>query len=97
MPSNSVDPAALAAAAHRLDVAAGMLAALHTRLGTPQFDAAAAGRAHASAGSEVRAALDLLIGDLARWAAAAAEIAAALNAAALHYDWAENAAAGALR
>jgi hypothetical protein len=97
MPTNSVDPAALAAAAHRLDAAAGMLAALHARLGVPQFDAAAAGRAHASVGAEVRAAVDLLVGGLAQWAAAAAEMAAALNVAALRYDSAENAAAGALR
>lgn len=97
MPTNSVDPAALAAAAHRLDSAAGMLAALHARLGVPQFDAAAAGRRHAAAGAEVRAALDRLIGDLAHWSAAAAEVAAALNSAAHRYDWVETTAAAVLR
>lgn len=97
MPTHSVDPAALAAAAHRLDAAAALLAEVHARLGAPQFDAAAAGRSHAAAGAQVRAALERLIGDLAQWAAAAAEIAAALNSVALRFDHAETGAAAVLR
>ncbi len=49
------------------------------------FTGLSAGRAHAAGGDDLRRALDQLAGDLAVWARAAGEIAAALRAGADRY------------
>lgn len=98
MGTTSVDPAALRAAAQRMDNAADIvLAALRTRLGGLQFDGTVAGRAHAVAGASVRTGVDRLVADLAQWASVAREIAAALRAGADRYAESEMHAVSALR
>jgi hypothetical protein len=98
MGTTSVDPAALQAAAQRLDTTADiMLGTLRTRLVGLQFDGAVAGRAHGRAGDAVRMGVDTVVADLARWAAAARETSAALRAGAQGYSDAESRAQGALR
>jgi hypothetical protein len=89
MPITSVDPAALWAAAQRLDSAADVAAGAARPLGDPHFDGSAAGRAHAGSGWAVRAAVDALAADLNRWAHAARELAGALRAAAQQHAAAE--------
>jgi len=98
MGTTSVDPAALQAAAQRLDTAADIvLSTLRTRLADLQFDGAVAGRAHGRAGDAVRTGVDTVVAGLARWAAAARETSAALRAGAQGYYDAESRARGALR
>jgi len=98
MGTTSVDPAALQAAAQRLDTAADIvLGTLRTRLACLQFGGAVAGRAHDRAGDAVRMGVDMVAADLARWAAAVRETSAALRAGAQGYSNAESRAQGALR
>jgi hypothetical protein len=98
MGTTSVDPAALQAAAQRLDTAADIvLGTLRTRLADLQFDGAVAGRAHGRAGDAVRTGVDTVVAGLARWAAAARETSAALRAGAQGYSDAESRAQSALR
>ena len=89
MPITSLDPAALWAAAQRLDSAADAVAGAARPLEDPHFDGTAAGRAHAGSGWAVRAAMDALAADLNRWAHAARELAGALRAAAQQHAAAE--------
>ncbi len=89
MPTTAIDPAALWAAAQRLDTAADAVIGAVRPLGALQFDGSAAGRAHAGSGWAVRAALDALAADLNRWAHAARELASALRAAAQQHAAAE--------
>ena len=78
--TTAVDPAALRAAAQRIDAAADIvLGALHAQLSSFQFDGPQAGRAHRAAGSDLRTAVDRLRGDMSRWANSARELAAALR------------------
>ena len=98
MGTTSVDPAALQAAAQRLDTTADIvLGTLRTRLVGLQFDGAVAGRAHGRAGNAVRLGVDSVVADLARWAAAVRETSAALRAGAQGYSAAESRGQGALR
>jgi len=98
MGTTSVDPAALQAAAQRLETAVEIvLSTLHTRLVGLQFDGTVAGRAHGRAGDAVRMGVDVVVADLVRWAAAARETSAALRAGAQGYSNAESRAQGALR
>jgi hypothetical protein len=98
MGTTSVDPAALRAAAQRMDAAADIVnGALRARLGGLQFDASVAGRAHAEAGGSVRTAVDRLAAGMAQWAMVARETAAALSAGADRYADAESHAVAALR
>ena len=79
--TTSVDPAALRAAAQRLGVAADtVLDAVGSHLMGLRFDGTVAGRAHTGSGWALRAAMDALAGDAARWARDAADLAAALRA-----------------
>ena len=81
MPATSIDPAALRAAALRLENAADIvLGAVGSHLRGLRFDGTVAGRAHSESGWAVRAAMDSLAGDAARWARGAADLAAALRA-----------------
>lgn len=96
--TTSVDPAALRAAAQRIDTAADLvLGAVHDQLDNLQFDGSAAGRVHVAAGAAVRAALDRLCGDMRAWAHAAAELAAALRVGADRHAAAEAEAAAVMR
>jgi len=98
MGTTSVEPAALQAAAQRLDATADIvLGTLRTRLVGLQFGGPVAGRAHGRAGDAVRMGVDTVVADLARWAAAARETSAALRAGAQCYSDAESGAQGALR
>jgi len=98
MATTSVDPAALQAAARRIDAAADILAeAVRAPLARLQFGSAAAGRAHGPAGAEVRRGLERLCAAADQWAHAARELAAALNTGADRYRAAEHRAAAALR
>lgn len=79
--TTSVDPAALRAAAQRLEIAADtVLDAVGSHLRGLRFDGTVAGRAHTGSGWALRAAMDALAGDAARWSRAAADLAAALRA-----------------
>ena len=79
--TTSVDPAALRAAAQRLGIAADtVLDAIGSHLRGLRFDGTVAGRAHTGSGWALRAAMDALAGDAARWARDAADLAAALRA-----------------
>ena len=79
--TTSVDPAALRAAAQRLENAADtVLDAVGSHLRGLRFDGTVAGRAHTGSGWALRAAMDTLAGDAARWARAAADLAAVLRA-----------------
>ena len=98
MGTTSVDPAALRAAAQRMDAAADIVtAALRTRLGGLQFDASVAGLGYAEAGGAVRAGVDRLVADMTQWADVARETAAALSAGADRYAEAESHAVTALK
>lgn len=90
MGSTRVDTAAVRAAAQRFDTAAAILdEVLGTHLSRLRFDGAVAGRAHAAGGEAMRAALNRQGSQLAQWSRSAAEIAAALRAAADQYAEAE--------
>ena len=81
--SARLDVAAVRAAAERFDSVADELdRAARIPL---TFDGSAAGRAHTADGDALRAALDQVASDLARWARAAAEIAVGLRAGADRY------------
>ena len=70
----SVDPAALRAAALRMDTAADIvLGILRAHLADLRFDAVAAGRDYGAAGVAVREVLDRLVADVTQWAVAARE------------------------
>ncbi|MET0898673.1 MAG: type VII secretion target [Mycobacterium sp.] len=88
-----VDTAAVRVIANHFEHTADLIGrAGHSRL---QFDGASAGRAHPAHGDELRRALEELLADVNLWARAAAEIAAALRAAAERYRSADvSAAAG---
>jgi hypothetical protein len=76
-----VDAAAVRAVANRFDATAALIdGAARTHLGKLAFDGASAGRAHIAHGDALRAALSRLSCELAQWARATAEIAAALRA-----------------
>jgi hypothetical protein len=80
MGTTSVDPAALRAAAQRIETAAEIvLDAVEVNL---QFDGSAAGRSHSAAGGAVRAAADTVVADARQWALAACELAGTLRVAA---------------
>jgi hypothetical protein len=86
----SVDPAALRAAALRMDTAADIvLGILRAHL--------AAGRDYGAAGAAVREVLDRLVADVTQWAVAARETGAALRVGADRYGEAESRAVAALR
>ena len=98
MPTTSVDPAALRAAAQRLQHAADtVLDAVGSHLNGLRFDGTVAGRAHSGPGWALRAAMDSLAGDAARWARGAADLAAALRAGADRHAGRETHAATVLR
>ncbi|MCV7227357.1 type VII secretion target [Mycolicibacterium komossense] len=81
--SARLDVAAVRAAAERFD---GVADDLQRVARIPlTFDGPTAGRAHGADGAALRAALDQIIGDLAVWARAAAEIATGLRAGADRY------------
>ena len=81
--SARLDIAAVRAAAERFDSVADELNRVARVPLT--FDGSAAGRAHTADGDALRVAVDRVIGDLAGWARAAAEIAAGLRAGADRY------------
>ncbi|HCA53681.1 MAG TPA: hypothetical protein DEP24_13070 [Mycobacterium sp.] len=94
----SVDPAALRAAALRMDTAADIvLGILRAHLADLRFDAVAAGRDYGAAGAAVREVLDRLVADVTQWAVAARETGAALRVGADRYGDAESRAVAALR
>jgi hypothetical protein len=94
----SVDPAALQAAALRMDTAADIvLGILRANLADLRFDAAMAGSDYAGAGAGVREVLDRLVADMTQWAVAARETGAALRVGADWYADAESRAVAALR
>lgn len=96
--TTSVDPTALRiAAGHLENAAAAMLSALGGPLGELRFTGSAAGRDHADSGAGVRAALDGLVADTARWAHAVQDLADALTTCALRYGAHEEQACAALR
>ena len=98
MGTTSVDPAALRAAAQRLDAAADIVDRILTsNLSGLRFDSAVAGRDHAVVGGVVRGVLDRLIADMTRWAVAARETAAALRTGADRFSDAESRAVANLR
>ncbi len=98
MATTSVDPAALTAAAARIDDAAELVAAaVRTQLAALSFDGACAGREHRAGGEEVAAGLRRVCADLTAWARAAAALAVALRTGAERYHRAESGAAAALR
>jgi len=93
-----VDPAAVRAAAQRIDTAAEtVLGAVRSRLGRLEFGAANAGRGHSAAGAALRAELDGLTADLIRWGRAAAELAAAIRAGVDGHEATERTATAVLR
>lgn len=93
-----VDPAALRAAAGRLDAAADiMLAALGAHTRELRFTGAVAGRAHTVSGGEVRAALDGLLADAATWAQRVRDLAGTLRDCAQRHSCHEAQAAAGLR
>lgn len=80
MGTTSVDPAALRAAAQRIEAAAEIVVdAMTVNL---QFDGSTAGRAHSAAGEAVRVAAETLVADARGWAVTADEVVVALRAAA---------------
>lgn len=79
MALNSVDPEALRAGAQRLAVAADVLTAAAGALRHLRFDGSVAGPAYTDSAWRLRAAMDALGSDVARWAHAAGELAAALR------------------
>ena len=98
MGTMSVDPAALQAAALRMDTAAdNVLGILRANLADLRFDAAMAGSDYAAAGAGVREVLDRLVADMTQWAVAARETGAALRVGADWYADAESRAVAALR
>ena len=98
LPTTSVDPAGLRAAAQRLDTAADiLLGAVLGEVSALQFDGTVAGRGHAAAGVALRAKLERLSGDVCRWAQAAQELATALRAGAARHSTADEHAAVTLR
>ncbi|MDH6197027.1 hypothetical protein M2272_003680 [Mycobacterium frederiksbergense] len=89
-----VDIAAVLDIARQYDVIAEIVdTTARTRLGTPAFGGANAGRAHTFHGDAVRAALDDLTDSLRQWARAAREVGATLRASADRYVIADAAAA----
>jgi hypothetical protein len=89
-----VDVAALRTVANRFDDAAQLIdGAVRSHFGSLAFDGATAGRAYVGHGDALRLALNRLAGDLAQWARATSEIAAALRASADHYIEADLSAA----
>lgn len=91
MRTTSVDPAALRAAAQRMDAAADIVdGILEANLTGLRFDAAMAGRDHAAVGGAVRGVLDRLIADMTRWAVVARETGAALRIGADRFTDAES-------
>jgi hypothetical protein len=98
MGTTSLDLAAVRAAAQRIDAAAETVrGVVESRLGTVHLDAATAGRAHAAAGATLRTEIHRLAEDLAAWAYAAGELAAALRSRADGHAATENDAVAALR
>jgi uncharacterized protein YukE len=89
-----VDVAAVHAVANRFDDATHLIdGAVRTHLERLAFDGATAGRAYIGHGDALRLALHRLSGELAQWARATAEIAAALRAGADRYAEADQRAA----
>jgi hypothetical protein len=81
-----VDAAMVRIVANRFDATAMLIeGAARTHFGRLVFDGATAGRAHIGHGDALRVALQRLVGELAQWARATAEIATALRASADHY------------
>ena len=97
MPTTSVEPAALRAAAQRLDAAADAVAAAGAQMHRLQFDGSTAGRAHTGSGWALRAALDGLTAEIGEWEHAVRELAGALRAGAGLHAAGEAHAAAALR
>lgn len=98
MGTTSVDPAALRAAAQRMDAVADIVdSILAANLCGLRFDAAVAGRDNAAVGGAVRGVLDRLVADMTRWAVAARETSAALRAGADRFSDAESRAVANLR
>ncbi|QUR66484.1 type VII secretion target [Mycobacterium spongiae] len=81
-----VDVTAVYAVADRMVAAADVIDdAVANHLAGLVFGGACAGEAHVARAEALRAALDRLVAELSRWSRAAAEIAAALRAAANRY------------
>ncbi len=95
MTITSVDPAALRAAAQRIDVAADAL--LEAVIVPLRFDGAVAGRAHGLAGGDVRAAIDVLVARARNWALTAHEVTNTLREAASRWADTEDRSAAVLR
>lgn len=95
--TTSLDPAALRAAAQRLDTVSDFVVGSAALLGDLRFDGSVAGRAHAAAGDAVRTVLDRLAGDLGRWAQAAGDLAVVLRSGADRHVAAESHAATVMR
>ncbi|OBK32472.1 hypothetical protein A5658_15615 [Mycobacterium sp. 1245111.1] len=76
-----VDAAAVHAVANRFDDAAHLIdGAIRTQVSRLTFDGATSGRAYIGQGDALRFALHRLSGELAQWARASMEVAAALRA-----------------
>jgi uncharacterized protein YukE len=89
-----VDAAAVRAVANRYDDAAHLIdTAVRTHFGRLAFDGATSGRAYVGHGDALRLALHRLSSELAQWARATAEVAAALRVSADHYAEADQRAA----
>jgi len=89
-----VDATAVHAVADRFDDAAHLIDdAVRTHFGRLAFDGAISGRAYVGHGDALRLALHRLSGELAQWARATAEVAAALRVSADHYADADQRAA----
>jgi Excreted virulence factor EspC, type VII ESX diderm len=85
-----VDAVAVRTVANRLDDAAQLIdGAVRTHFFRLAFDGATAGRAYVGHGDALRLALNRLTGELAQWARATVEIAAALRASADRYGAAD--------
>jgi uncharacterized protein YukE len=86
-----VDVAAVRGVADEFDASAEMLsAAVRAHLSRLGFGGATAGRLYLSRGDDVRASLEQLADDVAAWARASTEIAAALRASADRYEQADS-------
>ncbi|MBS9535865.1 hypothetical protein KIH27_19970 [Mycobacterium sp. M1] len=89
-----LDDAALREVAEHFEADADLVdSAMRDGLGRLMFDGAAAGRAHAASGAELRRVLDRWAPELTRWSRASAEIAGALRSGLAGYRAAELSAA----
>lgn len=85
-----VDAATLQGAAHAYRTAAEIVnTAIRTHLSGLTFDSSTAGRAHATRGAALRAAVDETVEHLRQWSVASTEIASALQTTADRYAQAD--------